>query len=304
MANRRRDRRPGPVRCGARRHGRTLAGRAVGTRTEGHAGRIAGRKSKSYERVGSEGKAAGPIVCRTCPTVTARTVRVAAEPRGQGAHYWVTSGYFQSSLPRGLSVYRNLTSFVPAAKVGVRVPNAVAPTGLFAERPFDLSKATYRVPNAIEVTVASALDCDDPDRIAQLVASLRYGYGHTPAATSLPAPVSFEGKARDYMTRFGLDEADAEDTSGDGTDGGSIPAEPQTDAAIDVEFEEEEEGGPDNGGGDKAATDMMFEGPSRAFAVQAQSWEEFVRRFSTDLTGTTALARMPSLRSAVGNSAL
>src|SRR5262249_50721948 len=155
----RRDRRPGPVRCGARRHGRTLAGPRLVRVRRGHAGRIAGRKSKSYERVGSEGKAAGPIVCRTCPTVTARTVRVAAEPRGQGAHYWLTSGYFQSSLPRGLSVYRNLTSFVPVAKVnGIPPTNSVAHKGLLAEHSFDLSKATYRVPNAIDVTVASVLD--------------------------------------------------------------------------------------------------------------------------------------------------
>jgi hypothetical protein len=90
------------------------------------------------------------------------------------------------------------------------------------------------VPNAIDVTVASALDGDDPDSIAQLVANLRYGYGHTPAATSLPAPLSFESKARDYMTRFGLDEADAEDTPADGGDDGSIAAEPQADAAVGV----------------------------------------------------------------------
>lgn len=181
--------------------------------------------------------------------MTARTVRVAAEPRGQGAHYWLTSGYFQSSLPRGLSVYRNLTSFVPVAKVnGIPPTNSVAHKGLLAEHSFDLSKATYRVPNAIDVTVASVLDGDDPDRIAQLVANLRYGYGHTPAATSLPAPLSFESKARDYMTRFGLDEADAEDTTADGGDDRPMAAEPQADAAVDVEFEEKEDGEPDDGG--------------------------------------------------------
>jgi hypothetical protein len=201
----------------------------------GHAGRIVERKGARYERIGSEkGEPTGSVVYRSCPTVTARTVRVAEDPKGRGAHYWVTSGYFQSSLPRGLSVYRRLTSFVPVAKAkGVCLPNGVAPKGLFAERSFDLSKATYRVPNAIEITVASVFECDEPDRIAQLVASLRYGYGHTPAATLLPAPLSFESKARDYMTRFGLDEADAEDAAANGGDFRAMPEEPRADGAAE-----------------------------------------------------------------------
>jgi hypothetical protein len=111
------------------------------------------------------------------------------------------------------------------------------------------------VPNAIDVTVASALNGDDPDSIAQLVANLRYGYGHTPAATSLPAPLSFESKARDYMTRFGLDEADAEDTPADGGDDGSMAAEPQADAAVGVEFEEEEGAQDDGGAGTKGGAE-------------------------------------------------
>ncbi len=184
--------------------------RLVRVRT-GRAGRVVERKSARYERVdGGTGRATGFFVERYCPAITERTIRVSDSDDGRAAFYWVTRGYFQMSIPRGLSVYRNLVSFVPATKTkDLALPAGVEAKGLFAEHAFDIAKAPYRLPNAIDVTVAATLDGDDPDRIAHLVASLRCGYGHTASTTTLPAPLSFESKARDYMTRFVLDEADS-----------------------------------------------------------------------------------------------
>jgi hypothetical protein len=186
--------------------------RIVRVRT-GRAGRVVERKTSHYERVdNATGQPTSEFVDRYCPSITERTIRLADGPGGRSAHYWVTAGYFQMSIPRGLSVYRNLASFFPAKKEkGLVLPPGAATKGLFTQHTFDIAAEPYRLPNPIEVTVAVSLDGDDPDRITHLVASLRCGYGHTRATTSLPAPLFFETKARDYMTRFALDEADAED---------------------------------------------------------------------------------------------
>ncbi len=218
-----------------------MASRWPGTRIvrvrTGRAGRVVERKTSRYERVdGATGEATGEFVDRYCPSITARAIRLSDAPAGRGAHYWVTSGYFQMSVPRGLSVYRNLHSFFPAKKEkGLALPRGVSASGLFTRHVFDIAKALYRLPNPIDVTVAACAEGDDPDRIAHLVASLRYGYGHTGATTTLPAPLSFESKARDYMTRFALDEADAEDALDDeggddpDDDGGGGPGTPASD---------------------------------------------------------------------------
>lgn len=173
----------------------------------GNAARIAERKTAEYAAVATAtGEDTGEQMRRYCPTIVARTVRLSASEAG--AHYWATAGYFQMSLPRGLSVYRRLVSLVPAAKAFKNAPPAV---GLFAPVEIPIYDVSYRLPNPIEITVAKTDEGDDADRIAHLVASLRYGYGHTPASTSLPAPLSFESKARDYMTRFALDLTEEED---------------------------------------------------------------------------------------------
>ena len=89
------------------------------------------------------------------------------------------------------------------------------------------------------MTAAFLAPGDDPANIAHLVASLRCGYGHSRLDTTLPAPLFFETKARDYMARFTIDELDAED------DEAALPsAEPPPEA----------EGGA-KGGGEAAGED-------------------------------------------------
>lgn len=249
-----------------------MASRWPGTRIvrvrTGRAGRVVERKTSRYERVdGATGEATGEFVDRYCPSITARAIRLSDAPAGRGVHYWITSGYFQMSIPRGLSVYRNLHSFFPAKKEkGLALPRGVSAAGLFTRHVFDIAKALYRLPNPIDVTVAACAEGDDPDRIAHLVASLRYGYGHTGATTTLPAPLSFESKARDYMTRFALDEADAEDAlddeGGDGPDddGGGGPGTPASDPDDGDDAPDGDPVAPDTGGPDPDGPDPESEG--------------------------------------------
>lgn len=197
----------------------------------GHGARIAERKTALYQQVDPvDGSDLGHEVGRYCPTIIARTVRLSA--KGRAAHYWTTGSYFQMSLPRGLSVYRRLASFVPVAKLDqkVQVPGHKR---LFSPVEIDITDVSYRLPNPIETTVAMLQEGDDPDRIAHLVASLREGYGHTAAATSLPAPLSFESKARDYMTRFGLDAAEDEDQDQDDAGLAGRSGEPTAEASAE-----------------------------------------------------------------------
>ncbi|CUX56972.1 hypothetical protein AGR8A_pTi10053 [Agrobacterium fabrum str. J-07] len=174
----------------------------------GNAARIAERKTAEYCAISTvTGNETGEVLRRYCPTVVSRSVKLSSTD--VRAHYWATAGYFQMSLPRGLSVYRRLMSLVPAAKAFKDAPQST--DKLFVPVEIPIYDVSYRLPNPIEITVAKIDEGDDADRIAHLVASLRYGYGHTASSTSLPAPLSFESKARDYMTRFALDLTEEED---------------------------------------------------------------------------------------------
>ena len=187
--------------------------RVVRVRKE-RAGRLILLKSRRYVRLGNDGSVVRgeAYLTRQCPTITERTVRLASLGEARAAHYWMTHKYFQMSVPRGLSVYRPLSTLTPATKNKVVLPPELAERKkAFCEATLDISDVNYRLPLSIDVTVALLRAGDDPDRIAHVVASLRHGYGHTPSSTALPAPLSFEAKVRDYMTRFALDEADADD---------------------------------------------------------------------------------------------
>ena len=64
----------------------------------------------------------------------------------------------------------------------------------------------WPTPNPPEIVVTLRCPTDDPDRIAELVERLRYGFGHYSDWTSLPAPLFFERVGRDYISGFALDE--------------------------------------------------------------------------------------------------
>ena len=70
----------------------------------------------------------------------------------------------------------------------------------------------YPTPNPLEIVVTLRQPKDDPDRLALLVESLRYDFGHYSDWSSLPAPLFFERVVRDYISDFAFeDEEDKEE---------------------------------------------------------------------------------------------
>lgn len=61
-------------------------------------------------------------------------------------------------------------------------------------------------PNPLEIVVTLRQEKDDCDRLAALVESLRYGFGHYSDWSSLPAPLFFERVVRDYISDFAIFE--------------------------------------------------------------------------------------------------
>ncbi|WP_293331833.1 RNaseH domain-containing protein [Microcoleus sp. CAWBG58] len=61
-------------------------------------------------------------------------------------------------------------------------------------------------PNPLEIVVTLRQENDNPDRLAALVESLRYGFGHYSDWSSLPAPLFFERVVRDYISDFAIFE--------------------------------------------------------------------------------------------------
>lgn len=64
----------------------------------------------------------------------------------------------------------------------------------------------WPTPNPLEIVVTLRQENDKPDRLAALVESLRYGFGHYSDWSSLPAPLFFERVVRDYISDFAIFE--------------------------------------------------------------------------------------------------
>jgi RNaseH domain of pPIWI_RE/pPIWI_RE module N-terminal domain/MID domain of pPIWI_RE len=64
----------------------------------------------------------------------------------------------------------------------------------------------WPTPNPLEIVVTLRQPNDNPDRLAALVESLRYGFGHYSDWMSLPAPLFFERVVRDYISDFAIEE--------------------------------------------------------------------------------------------------
>jgi hypothetical protein len=130
---------------------------------------------------------------------------------------------------QGLSVYRpTLTGRRVSAD---ELPAALKSTqrvDLLTER--TLTNESYRIAGAIEI-VPSLLDpTDDPAAVARLVNALRTGYDHTELASSLPAPLFFEKKVREYISLFFLEsEADDEQSAFDPDAEEAAPPAPTSD---------------------------------------------------------------------------
>ncbi|MBD2776636.1 RNaseH domain-containing protein [Iningainema tapete] len=68
----------------------------------------------------------------------------------------------------------------------------------------------WPTPNPLEIVVTLRQPGDNPDRLALLVESLRYSFGHYSDWTALPAPLFFERVVRDYISEFAIEDEDTE----------------------------------------------------------------------------------------------
>ncbi|MBD2200264.1 MULTISPECIES: RNaseH domain-containing protein [Calothrix] len=68
----------------------------------------------------------------------------------------------------------------------------------------------WPTPNPLEIVVTLRQPDDNPDDLAALVESLRYGFGHYSDWTALPAPLFFERVVRDYISDFTIEDEETE----------------------------------------------------------------------------------------------
>ncbi|MEH2466298.1 RNaseH domain-containing protein [Nostoc sp.] len=101
--------------------------------------------------------------------------------------------------PRGQSCYRS--TYTLDKKTGFKVSQ------LCTKAPF---VGRWPTPNPLEIIVTLRQPEDNPDDLAALVESLRYGFGHYSDWTGLPAPLFFERVVRDYISDFAIADEDIE----------------------------------------------------------------------------------------------
>jgi hypothetical protein len=112
---------------------------------------------------------------------------------------------------RGASCYRTTDA---AIALRDRQPGGTTPiknaAGLpvFATKQRDPWINQWPTPNPLEIVVTLRQASDDPDRLAELLEHLRYGFGHYSEWTSLPAPLFFERVVQDYVSWFSLSYED------------------------------------------------------------------------------------------------
>lgn len=101
--------------------------------------------------------------------------------------------------PRGQSCYRSTQTL--ANKAGLKISQ------LSTKAPF---VGRWPSPNPLEIVVTLRQPEDNPDDLAALVESLRYGFGHYSDWTGLPAPLFFERVVRDYISDFAIADEEIE----------------------------------------------------------------------------------------------
>mgnify|MGYP000883533593 CR=1 FL=1 len=121
---------------------------------------------------------------------------------------------------RGVSCYREtmLLGKPKIVKDGRRVaaPKAVNAAGCDTHRLVRYAPhiGQWPSPQPLEIVVTLRQQDDEPDRLAEFVERLRYGFGHYREWTKLPAPLFFERVVRDYISQFDIDDAEAPEAGG------------------------------------------------------------------------------------------
>ncbi|MCF4970098.1 RNaseH domain-containing protein [Nostoc sp. CMAA1605] len=114
---------------------------------------------------------------------------------------------------RGQSCYRSTDTLIKKtddSKKSVCNKAKLEVSQLTKKAPF---AGRWPTPNPLEIVVTLRQPEDNPDDLAALVESLRYGFGHYSDWTALPAPLFFERVVRDYISDFTIedDESESED---------------------------------------------------------------------------------------------
>jgi hypothetical protein len=204
--------------------------RVVRIRTA-NAAPIVRERTASYKRIDVNTKEAVDSVVKLGHATMSVQIAEMASSGTSGAHYWSTSSFStQSQMKRGTSVYRDrmlLSKPSDAVRDRLKENESLDIASVKAMSAWPPFVDDYRLPSTIEITITKASPADNYDLIACLIQHLRQGYAHTNDDTTLPAPLFFESKVRDYMVRFAIADAESDETddtapwpSDDGPGGG------------------------------------------------------------------------------------
>ncbi|ANY81308.1 hypothetical protein BB934_26360 [Microvirga ossetica] len=184
-----------------------MGARLVRIRTD-VAPRVIVRKVRKLARLDADSGRTLEEVVRYAPTTIVSTFRMGGVPHPFYLSMGTNDG--KQKIAKGLSVYRDL-AYPYKLPAKAEMPAALkGKEGLHIEQVRSLKEEFYKIAGPIDIAVMHCHGTDDPDAIASLVTKLRSGYGHTASSTSLPAPLFFETKLRDYVPSFVLDEDDPE----------------------------------------------------------------------------------------------
>lgn len=115
---------------------------------------------------------------------------------------------------RGQSCYRQtkITTIVKSKKEDGSIEKVLNKAGLEVHKQGTRPPFTgqFPTPNPLEIVVTLRQEKDDCDRLAALVESLRYSFGHYSDWSSLPAPLFFERVVRDYISEFAIEDDETE----------------------------------------------------------------------------------------------
>jgi hypothetical protein len=183
--------------------------------------RIVTRKATTFRRFDSDGNEEGTFVRQT-PTATPGLSRIGLSAIPHFVSMGSNDG--KQKIAKGLSVYRSIVYGARVAKDAI--PPRLVGRPLLMETSRLLLEESYRLPGAIDITVLAEIEGDSADRMAALTHALRSGFGHSEMMTTLPAPLFFETKLRDYIPSFvipdeveevdgGVEQPSADDQEGE-----------------------------------------------------------------------------------------
>ncbi|HMY19880.1 MAG TPA: RNAseH domain-containing protein [Polyangium sp.] len=144
--------------------------------------------------------------------------RLGNEPGSGCIPYFSVGRKMLHQEKRGVSCYRRMTlpgkrtAKIDGKFVPLEPQKNAAGIGILGLMEHPTFTGQWPSPNPIEIVVTLRQEQDDPDLLAEFVERLRYGYGHYQEWTSLPAPLFFERVVRDYISHFGIEDAESSES--------------------------------------------------------------------------------------------